>query len=267
MKNIELLLENKAKNDKAIADYADSLRETLRLLDGAITPPKGKEVKKQWTGIVRRLPSISSLLIPHSSIVRGLMLILFGVTIGAWGQIPFSIMPDKPPIVRPETESLEDFAAREAERLLTADERVKLIAVAEMILGQHFTRPSAIEEEFRFQRRLAGIDSPAFNAFVDKWAAKVEEMQFEDSVESMREIYRSLVRGLQEVKATVDGSDEPVEVFEQSFPSNVPAEKATEEVPDSSELVPTPPPPEVEAKPPPIEEQKQTIQRQRTFRR
>jgi hypothetical protein len=181
MKNIELLLENKAKNDKAIADYADSLRETLRRLDSAITPPKGKEVKKQWTNAVRIPPTISSLLTPNSSIVRGLMLILLGMAIGSFGQIPFSIMPNKPPIVQPEMESLEDFAAREAERLLTADERTKLIAVAEMILEQHFTRPSAIEEEFRFQRRLAGIDSPAFNAFADKWSAKVEEMHFEDT--------------------------------------------------------------------------------------
>jgi hypothetical protein len=116
------------------------------------------------------------------------------------------------------------------------------------------------------QRRLAGINSPAFNAFTDKWTAKVEEMHLEDSVEAMREIYRSLLQGLQNAQATVDYSDEPVEVFVQSFPSNVPPETATEDVPDSSELLPTQPIPKVEAKPPSIEERKPAVQRQRLFR-
>jgi len=131
--------------------------------------------------------------------------------------LPFFVTPDKPPVVQPETESLEDFTAREAERLLTAEERIKLIAVTEMILGQHFTRPSAIEEEFRLQRRLAGINSPAFNAFADKWAAKVEKMHLEDSVETMREIYRSLLRGLQvrELCKEESGTAMPVSLIQE----------------------------------------------------
>ena len=133
--------------------------------------------------------------------VRYLVLLLIGVGIGYFGQSTPRIPDVRPAPVRPVTETLENFAAREAGRLLTSDERIKLTAVTEKILQQHFTRPSAIEEEFRFQRRLAGINSPAFNVFADKWAAKVEEMQFEDSVEAMRSIYQSLLYGLQEVKS------------------------------------------------------------------
>jgi len=277
MKNIDQLLENKAKTDQAIADYANTLRETLRRLEGTETTENRRQKRvcnsidygqSIVVGICSRLRSVVCKLSLPSTVRRlfPLLLILFGVVIGYGIHHPFFVTPDKPPVVQPETESLEDFVAREAERLLTAEERTKLIAVSEMILGQHFTRPSAIEEEFRLQRRLAGINSPAFNAFVDEWSAKVEEMHLEDSVESMREIYRSLLQGLQEVKARVDYSDEPVEVFVQSFPSNIPSETATEDVPDSSELLPSPPIPEVEAKPPPVGKQRPAIPRQRLFR-
>jgi len=193
------------------------------------------------------------------------LLILLGVAIGVCVHLPFSVTPDKPPIVQPETESLEDFVVREAERLLTAEERTKLIAVTEMILGLHFIRSSAIEEEFRLQRRLAGINSPAFNAFADKWAAKVEKMHLEDSIEAMREIYRSLLRGLQVGDGRLQTADGSRELTEVPAAGETP-ETATEDVPDSSKLLPSPPILEVEAKPPSVGKQRPAIPRQRLFR-
>jgi hypothetical protein len=194
--------------------------------------------------------------LPSAAVCRLLSAVLLGVAIGACVHLPFSVTPNKPPVVQPETESLEDFDAREAERLLTADERVKLIAVTEMILEQHFTRPSAIEEEFRFQRRLAGINSPAFNAFVDKWTAKVEEMHLEDSVEALRKIYRSLHRGLLLLEAK---NQEAYGMDQESEKTLLPS--AVCGLPsfslDSSELLLTPPH---------VEKQKPATQRQRLFR-
>jgi hypothetical protein len=274
--DIDSLLESKANTDKAIAEYVETLRETLRRLECAIDRQQTvKEVRSQelegrrrWTGVVRLLPSISTLVPPIP--YKGLLLVLMGVMVGYCLQFPMPPTPDKPPVVIPAEETLEEFVTREAERLLTADERAKLVTVAEKILQQNFSRSSAIVEEFSFQRRVAGINSPAFNAFSDKWAAKVEGMQPEN-VETMRQIYRSLLRGLQDVKSVFVFSDEPVEVF-LSFPSNVTPDVISGIVPDSSDILPSLPTEPVEGKPPPIteaeevERQQPTIQRQRPFR-
>ena len=64
--------------------------------------------------------------------------------------------------------------------MLTADERKKLIAVAEKVLAEHFTTASAMREKYRSERLKAGVDSPAFFDFREKWAAKVEETQIDD---------------------------------------------------------------------------------------
>ena len=130
----------------------------------------------------------------QSTVVRGLLLVLFGVVCGYYGNSLQRVTLDNPPIVRPVTETLESFAAREA-KSLTAEERLKLITVTEKILRQHFETPSAIREEFRWERRLAGIDSPAFDTFSQKWETKVEATVV-DSVEAMRLIYESLLQGL-----------------------------------------------------------------------
>ena len=197
-----------------------------------------------------------------SQTVLYLVLLLVGVGIGHFYQtIPRR--PDvRPAPVKNETESLNDFVAREAERLLTTDERVKLIAVTEKILGQDFTRPSAMAEEFTFQRRLAGIDSPAFNAFSDKWAAKVGDMQAE-SVESMRNLYQLLLQGLEGGRQqTADGSAE-IEVAnqEEREDNNVPmTDDATTSSPPQSAAC------NLSSCTPRVENPKPAVQRQRLFR-
>jgi hypothetical protein len=153
-----------------------------------------------------------------------LLLVLIGVAIGYCVHIPHLTTQTNPPAVRPATETLEEFVAREAGRLLTADERTKLITVAEKILQQDFPRPSAMVEEFSFQRRLAGINSPAFHAFSDKWAAKVEETvdggkTAAEAMEAMRSIYESLLRGLRE---TADSRRQTAAEEEEKEEGNMP---------------------------------------------
>jgi len=263
IQDIDLLLESKEKTDKAIAEYAEKLQGQLDRLNGVIKPPKKRRIGSL---LPKPIPSIPVTGLFRSALVKGVLLVLVGAAIGYGVHVLPSITKENPPAVQPVEETLEEFVAREAGRLLTDDERAKLTTVAEKVLHQDFTRPSAIVEEFSFQRRVAGINSPAFNAFSDKWAEKVEKMQTEN-VESMRQIYQSLLRGLQEVKATVDFSDEPVEVFSlQSFSSNVTPEAATEDVPDSSDILPSLPTEPVEGKPPQVEEQRPAVQRQRLFR-
>jgi hypothetical protein len=197
--NIDVLLKNKEKNDSALAELADALRVKLRRLEEA-----GMKNCRQQTADSNRFsfyhlwsvishPSAAACSLPSA-----IFLLLLGVAMGYCVHIPSFLTQENPPVIRPVTETLEEFVASEARRLLTVNERTTLISVTEKILQQGFSRPSAIEEEFRFQRRLAGIDSPAFNAFSDKWAVKVEEMKFEDSVEAIRSVYLSLLRGLQE---------------------------------------------------------------------
>jgi hypothetical protein len=170
------------------------------------------------------------------------LLVLIGVAIGYCVHIPRFTTQDNPPAVRPATETLEEFVTREAGRLLTANERSKLITVAETILQQDFLRASAIVEEFSLQRRLAGINSPAFHAFSDKWAAKVEEMAdgrpqtAAEGVEAMRSIYESLLRGLQASSKEAADSSEDDETLLPSAVCNLPSSSHPTPVPQKQRL-------------------------------
>jgi len=142
-------------------------------------------------------------------VLWALLYLLIGVAIGAFCYSVLTLPKEQ--IVTPATETLTDFVARESQSL-TADERKKLIAAAGMVLAQQFETPSALREEFAFQRDRAGLhDSPGFNAFWGKWATKVTEMQIEDSVEAMQDVYSQLLHGLQAVKSYIDISGESVE--------------------------------------------------------
>ena len=130
-------------------------------------------------------------------VMQALFFMAIGVGIGhGWHSTLPKVSP-APVITVTETGStgtLADFVARESQGL-TASERQKLIAVTETILRGHFDTPSEMREAFRYERRKARIESLAFNAFNDKWTAKIEGMA-EESVEAMRLIYESLLRGL-----------------------------------------------------------------------
>jgi len=160
-----------------------------------------------------------------SPAVRGLLLVLLGVALGHWYSQPASVLPDKPPTVTVQTESLEDFVARESQ-VLTAEERRKLIAVTEKILAEHFDEPYELREAFRYERLKAEIDSPAFAAFSENWVRETADSRrqtaAEDSVEATRSIYESLLRGLK-IQAYNDFSGDPVEGFlsREVSPSNV----------------------------------------------
>ena len=176
-----------------------------------------------------------------SPAVRTLVLVLIGVAIGYNGQhisVPSFIRPA--PVIAV-TETLTDFVSRETESL-TADEREKLIAVTKGILAQQFDTPSAMREEFLFQRLKAGIDSPAFSTFRQNWSAKVKEMKIVESVESVREVYELLLHGLQSVKSYIDFTGEPEMETADDSPQTI------------AEMTDTRP-------------QTATVQRQRIFRR
>ena len=134
-------------------------------------------------------------------VMRALFFIVIGIGIGhGWHSTLPKVSPA--PVITV-TETLADFVARESQGL-TADERQNLIAVTETILREHFDTPSEIREAFRYERRKAlsgraGIDSPAFNAFNEKWEKELggRSQEFEESVEGMRRVYESLLRGLQ----------------------------------------------------------------------
>jgi hypothetical protein len=147
-------------------------------------------------------------------VLWALLYLLIGFGIGYFGH-NLTMLQERPARVTPATETLADFVAREAQSL-TADDRRKLIAVTEKILTNDFDTPSALREEFYYQRLKSGLhDSPGFNTFWDKVAEAVARSasKGEDSVESMREVYRELLRGLSSF------SGEPVEGFLQSSPS------------------------------------------------
>ena len=196
---LDSLLKSKEQTDNALAELADSLREKLHRLEAINPPPKKRrewfpKVSK-WCSVTvsAKQKSMERLLIPALCI--GILCV--GITAGVL--ISTRIMdPVRPQVdvIRPVTETLEEFAARESEAL-TADERRILIAVTEKILTDHFTTPAAMREAFRYERLRTGIDSDAFNIFSDKWATKVEARQYEDSVETMRSIYGALLRGIQ----------------------------------------------------------------------
>jgi hypothetical protein len=119
---------------------------------------------------------------------------MFGM--GATTGVFFTALTNTPAITK--TETLTDFVARESQSL-SADERRKLIVAAEKILIQDFDTPSALREEFYYQRLKLGLhDSPDFNTFWDKVAETIarRDSKGDDSVESMRTIYTELLQGL-----------------------------------------------------------------------
>jgi hypothetical protein len=143
----------------------------------------------------------------HKPILWALLYLLIGVGMGYFGHSVQTMSQNRPTPVA--TETLADFVARES-RSLSAEERKKLIAATEKILAAQFDTPSALREEFYYQRLKAGRhDSPGFNVFWDKVAETIARRasKGEDSVESAREIYRQLLQGLQGFY-----SGEPVEV-------------------------------------------------------
>jgi hypothetical protein len=142
-----------------------------------------------------------------SPAVRVLFYIILGIVIGQ-SVAPMLQTLRTVPVV-PAVETLESFVARESQTL-TAGERKTLITVTEKILGGNFETPSALREEFYFQRLKAGLqDSANFVSFWEKFVAKVG-VPAEDNLESTRSVYESLLRGLK-VQAYNDISGEPVE--------------------------------------------------------
>ena len=167
-------------------------------------------------------------------VMRALYFVVMGIGIGYFWHSPQALPTIFPVPVITITETLEAFVARESQGL-TAGERHKLIVVTETILREHFDTPSEMREAFRYERRKAGIDSPAFTVFSEKWEKELDRRRQttdgsreEDSVEAMRAIYESLVRGLQATFSFLPSAvcelpslpDEPVEGFVAS-PSNV----------------------------------------------
>jgi hypothetical protein len=154
------------------------------------------------------------------------------------------------PEVVPKVETLENFVTRES-KVLTADQRKKLIGITETILSSNYYTPSALREDFHFRRVQAGLhDSPGFNAFWKNWADKVTELKVEESVESMQDVYTSLLHGLQ-----LPG--EPVGAFSIFYPDQPHVHDGADE-PVPPDIKPVQPPP-VQDSPP--------VQRQRPFRR
>jgi hypothetical protein len=147
-----------------------------------------------------------------SPAVRVVLYILLGVIIWQYVNYVPPVSKERP---APATETLSDFVDRES-KSLSADERKKLIAATEKILTKDFDTPSALREEFYYQRLKSGLhDSPDFNTFWDKVADKVQKTADGrqqtaaegENVEFMREVYRELLRGLQDNRwQTADGS-------------------------------------------------------------
>ena len=199
-------------------------------------------------------------------VMRALYFVAMGIGIGHFWHSPQALPTLFPIPVITVTETLEAFAARESQGL-TAGERHKLIAVTETILGIHFETPSEMREAFRYERRKAGIDSPAFTAFSEKWEKEVERRRQTTadsretySVEAMRLIYESLLRGLSvavsKLPSAISHSGEPVEGFVAS-PSNVTPFVSGGDVPVSPDVLS--PPSHV------VDTGQTTVQRQRFF--
>ena len=148
-----------------------------------------------------------------SPIVRYSLILLIGFAAGyAWHARPAMPTVQPIPVITVTEESLADFVARES-MVLSAEERQKLIAVTQGILAEHFDTPSALREEFRFQRLKAGLDSPAFHNFSEQWEKRIEESEVrsqEDSVDFMREAFRKLLAGLQESEERSQETEEGV---------------------------------------------------------
>jgi hypothetical protein len=176
--------------------------------------------------------------------MRALYFVIMGIGIGYFGHVPSALPKIFPPPVITVTETLEDFVARESQGL-TADERLKLMAVIELVLAEHFDTPSAIREKFRYERRKAGIDSPAFTAFNEKLQKElgVRSQELEESVEGMQRVYESLLQGLQSktpnfylLTPNFSLRGEPVEGF-VCLPSNVSPNDLGGDVPVSPPVV------------------------------
>ena len=199
---IESLIATKKQNENAIVGLVGSLQARLNLLNEAVSETKPSDCEhccyKAIAEIAKKdFHSLHPKLFKRDVcicilVVCNLIAFVFGQYTNEWRHQK----PEPPNIaVRPATEALEEFAARESQ-VLTADERRKLIAATETVLSEHFETAYAIREVFRYERLKAGVDSPAFKAFSEKWAEKVEEMQIADDTDAMRSVYESLLRGL-----------------------------------------------------------------------
>jgi hypothetical protein len=216
---IESLIATKDKTAQAMDSLARSLLARLNLLNEAVMPSMPDCANCPAKVANENNVVIGELQEENGSQKKAVSKRLFGnvVVWTAIAAVAFALgyctagwkyqKQEQPPVtVRPVTETLEEFAARETERL-TADERRTLVAVTEKILTEHFVTPSAMREAFRYERLKAGLTSPAFFAFSDNWAAKVDETAGKtadgrqqtaaEDVEAMRSIYESLLRGLQ----------------------------------------------------------------------
>ena len=240
LNEIEWLLATQRRNDEEIAQKKESLRARLNLLEEAVAGVRSEE-----KGEVERLKKENAALrmtvvqFGKSTVVPVFIFcIMLAVVAFVFGQYTATWRHQRqtpPPVtVQPETETLESFVARESQSL-SAAERQKLIAVAETILNVHFDTPAEIREAFRYERRKTGIDSPAFDAFVEKWTEKVESMNVEENVDAVRQVYESLLSGLRSFN---DISGVPVEgFFSIASPSNV-TPTHNGDVPVSSDVLP-----------------------------
>ena len=262
---IETLVATRHKNEKAISDKTESLQTLLDILTEAVKPPQCENCPverlvterdgclaaafKERDALQEKISLLAeeindqdelrqeSELKTNRSIVTlviaALVFVAFIVAIGKFvgtghWQVPTTV-------VKPVTESLESFVARES-AMLTADERSKLIQVTEKILGGHFETPESIEEEFVFQRKLAGIESETFYAFREKWSARVKEMNLEDSVGAMQSIYTSLLHGLK-VQAYSDFTGGSVEGLGDFVPSIITPFSTVGDEPNTPEVL------------------------------
>ena len=223
LETIELLIATKTQTAQAMDNLAHSLQARLTLLNDAMTPAlvpncancSVKTANEKCNDVIGELQEkIDSqarvIALKKTSVKSNIftfvvcaVLILAAFAVGRYSS-EGQHQTDGTQQTVVKTETLEEFATRESEHL-TADERRTLIVIAEKVLSDPFTTPSEMREAFRYERLKAGITSSAFLTFSDKWAAKVSETA-EESVESMRSIYESLLRGLK-IQAYSDFSE------------------------------------------------------------
>ena len=227
---IEKLLSTQRQTDKAIAKKIESLQARLSLLEEGVKETadcRSQTAVEQENASLRTkngelATEISKLLAENLALqeagekksaknffVEVVYFVIVSILLFVafmFGQYANERKHQDLPTVTVQSETLESFVARESQSL-TADEREKLTAVADTILNAPSDTPAEMREAFRYERRKAGIDSPAFNAFVEKWTAKVESMSIEENVEAVRQVYESLLAGLHSFK---DIPGEPV---------------------------------------------------------
>ena len=259
LETIETLLERKRETDSVIVAFAASLQARWNLLNEAVAEIDGRQQTADSSREELATKPTAVLL----TVFLVIAVFIFGQYTNEWRhqkQDPPTITIEPPPTVRPAAETLEEFVARSSAGL-SIGERGKLIAVTKTILAESFDTPDAFREEFYYQRLKAGLhDSPAFNAFWNNWAAKVQETA-EENVESMRTVYGELLRGLRGKDGslqTADGSrgefevesaavsklpsavsdpGEPVEGFLNVFPSIITSPAVCEDEPVSPDFV------------------------------